>query len=666
MLARTLLMMAVALAAQQATFRSDVTYVEVDVLVTDAEGRFVPGLTAGDFELTESGRSQTIDSLSEIRVPVPDFQAAGNEHPIPSDVASNETAADARVYLIVFDDVQIRFENTLPVRQAARRFVNQYLGPNDLAAVAYTSGRTDVTQDFTTDRARLLLAIEGFAGRSHGSSAMEKAESYMLSPRKLGARDQLAQDRLYGAKSAYEVVGRLAGHLGSLKGRRKTMILFSEGASTETVEIGDPAEPSFDAMTPSARALMEAVSAATRANVHIYPVDPNRLNSPSTDVRLQIPLDPPAVAAGVTLESFDAERLRGQANLFSLAELTGGRAIVRDNDFDQAFARVVRDSSNYYLLGYAPSPAPPEGRFQSIRVRVKRPGLTVTARPGYYTSKARATSARTVAGPLDALMTAAVPEGGLSMRVATAPFRDKPKSAAVLVAIDVPRDAFTDSPAAGELTLVYAFNDATRRAGPVVARTIDIRIPVSARDAVRTSGFRILFRVALRPGRYQGRFAASMGSTRGSVFADIDVPDFSARALSWSGVSMTSLQASRTPAWASGDDASKALPVPPSAVRSFARGDTIAAYAVAYRTGSAVAQDLDLDAVVRNAQGRTVFATSEARPGATGRDAGQGLGFRVDVPTGELPAGRYVLTISAAPRAARATPVWHDVPFDVR
>jgi len=67
-----------------------------------------------------------------------------------------------------------------------------------------------------------------------------------------------------------------------------------------------------------------------------------------------------------------------------LADQTDGRAIVNRNDLEGGMKQIVRDSSAYYLLGYNSTQAPADGRFHEIKVRVKRPGVQVRARKGYW------------------------------------------------------------------------------------------------------------------------------------------------------------------------------------------------------------------------------------------------------------------------------------------
>ena len=73
-----------------------------------------------------------------------------------------------------------------------------------------------------------------------------------------------------------------------------------------------------------------------------------------------------------------------QDTLRTLSEQTDGRAIVNRNSLDQGLAQIVRDSSFYYLLGYNSTQAQNDGKFHEIKVRVKRSGVDVRARKGYW------------------------------------------------------------------------------------------------------------------------------------------------------------------------------------------------------------------------------------------------------------------------------------------
>src|SRR5439155_8253644 len=127
---------------------------------------------------------------------------------------------------------------------------------------------------------------------------------------------------------------------------------------------------------------------ANRGNVSFYPIDPRGLPVFDSPITNPLPLD---VDAAVLRTRSDGLRI--------LADNTDGIAAVSSNDLDRSFKRIVDDLSSYYLLGYYSS-GRLDGRFHSITVRVKRPGVRVRARSGYRAATvADATAAaRTGAG----------------------------------------------------------------------------------------------------------------------------------------------------------------------------------------------------------------------------------------------------------------------------
>ena len=111
-----------------------------------------------------------------------------------------------------------------------------------------------------------------------------------------------------------------------------------------------------------------------RANASFYPVNPRGLEVFDSPINAPLPLDA------------DRARIRARTEMLqTLAENTDGIAVVNTNDLSGAMKRIVDDLSNYYLLGYY-STGKLDGKFHSITVRVKRPGVRVRARRGYLAS----------------------------------------------------------------------------------------------------------------------------------------------------------------------------------------------------------------------------------------------------------------------------------------
>ena len=165
--------------APSATFQVQVDFVDIDAVVTDERGNFVADLTKDDFELLDDGKPQEISAFSLVDIPVP---AAGVSPravtTAVSDVKSNAEPISGRLYVIVLDDLNVAPLRTKVVIDAARELIERHFGPNDMAAITYTSGRTDGAQEFTSERAVLLAAINKFQGRKLRSTVIEKADQY--------------------------------------------------------------------------------------------------------------------------------------------------------------------------------------------------------------------------------------------------------------------------------------------------------------------------------------------------------------------------------------------------------------------------------------------------------------------------------------------------------
>jgi hypothetical protein len=79
------------------------------------------------------------------------------------------------------------------------------------------------------------------------------------------------------------------------------------------------------------------------------------------------------------------------------------------NDLTGAVRRIADDFSSFYLLGYYSTNTKPDGAYRSIEVKVRRPGVKVTARPGYFAPTAEVAAAEAAARDKAAAATPASP-----------------------------------------------------------------------------------------------------------------------------------------------------------------------------------------------------------------------------------------------------------------
>src|SRR5919106_3740833 len=418
------------------TFQVEVNYVDVDVVVSDEQGNFVTGLTRDDFEVFEDGKPQKVETFSLVEIPVEkptEFVVDGRA--VSVDTQTNRRPFDGRVYVFVLDDLDVSALRSAQVRNEARRFVKEYMGANDLAAVVYTSGRSDAAQEFTTDRELLIRAIDKFQGRRMRSLSLERLDEYYQTiafgynkrneadpntgsinsqdPAGYGrTSDPTELERGTRALTVLDTLKNTAEFLGSVRGRRKAVLFFSEG-------LDFPIRDVFGAhdATTVIRASQDAISTAARANVNYYTIDPRGLAGMTTDFMESAGLASAAGSPGPVLlvpgtntpvsgitgasggvfsvqdELLQEFRL-SQDTLRELAEQTGGFASLNTNNLTPSFERIVDANSRYYVLGYYPPNHPRDGRFHKIEVRVTRPGLRVEARKGYASPRGRTTEER--------------------------------------------------------------------------------------------------------------------------------------------------------------------------------------------------------------------------------------------------------------------------------
>jgi VWFA-related protein len=651
-----------------------VNYVEVDAFVTDAQGAVASNLTADDFEVLEDGKTQKVSAFSLVNIPIERAErplfAAG---PVEADVQTNEHV-EGRIYLLVLDDLHTDFTRTPRVKAAAKRFIQQSFGTNDLAAVVFT-GRGDAAQDFTNNPRLLLAAIDRFNGRKLASVTIERLRGIRSAPDGgVQPGDDTSQmERAFNARNAMSTVRRLADFMAGVRGRRKALLLIGEGVD---YDIHDAVGQGGSTASAVLQDTHDAIAAATRGNVSIYAIDPRGLTGGDEDL-ISVSTTLPEQGAG--LQSLQSELRLSQDSLRVLAANTGGFAAVNRNDLDSAFDRIVTENSTYYVLGYYSTNDRRDGRYRKLEVRLKRPGLRVRARNGYYEARGRRPSPAAPASPTamasavaDALGSP-LPVAGVPLKVFAAAYKGAAPTAAIALSVEIDVSGLDfvqkDGTYAETIEVAHSATDAKGKLFPGDRHTLTLALKPDTFERARANGFRVVTQLNLPPGRYQVRVAAgNRAGKAGSVLYDLEVPDFYKTPFGISGVSLTSTAASQAPTLRPKDPLKDFLPGPPIATREFAASDTLSFFAEFYENarGSA-AHVIDLKAELRDEGGRVVRNVVEERSSTELRGtAGGGYGFAAQVPLNELTAGIYVLRVTGQSRAGDRPGASRDIQLRIR
>jgi VWFA-related protein len=382
-------------ASPQSTFRATTALVEVDVIVLDRQGRFVPGLVADDLTLLEDGKPQTIQQFYMVTHGNGASAMAATSVPFPTDGLTPDRAR--RVFVLMFDESSLSNESLFRVKFGAEAFIREQMGPGDVGGV-FVNG-TMYRGRLTTDKAELLSAVRSVRPAfDNRQSLLAPFREFPRIPGEIDAvriesggyqvieelgvqacRDDpfLCQDagglqqvenqiqkkaRLY-VRQARVLTNQtlhnlqyVASGLSRIPGR-KTVVLMSEGFFVE-----------------ESRDVLQTIAAqASRGGTTIYSLDGRgnvATSSPNPDV---------VKAQMARAETFDT----GADGPAILTVGTGGLVVHGIDDMSRAFGMIARDTSTYYVIGYQPTNSVMDGKFRKIEVKPHVSGLDVRSRKGY-------------------------------------------------------------------------------------------------------------------------------------------------------------------------------------------------------------------------------------------------------------------------------------------
>jgi len=401
------LLLAVASKAQTFVFPAGTERVIVDVVVTDAEGQPVAGLTREDFVVEDEGTPETITEFEAVNVASPPA-AMATEPPEPSEIATNDPAvASPRAFLIVFDDLNLSPASGERVAAALRKFLERQLRDTDCVTVAPTAGGAWWSGCLGSERGDLDAALNAMRGRRLPNLTKERmsdheamrihmdndreamlhvALRYIAYGLVIGGGGSSAtrndpQRQAEDIAAASPMVQMIAGDVyWQARSRNERMLRSVErglralaGGRGRRVVI--PASDGFirDQRLPGFQRVREA---ARRSNGALYFVDAQDRDPETGGADMPGHPDPENKFRYVSIAHEYAEEESAGAE--TLAADTGGFT-VRGTDLDRGPARISTESRVFYLLGYAPSRQGREGRFRKIKVSVRRPGVKVRA-----------------------------------------------------------------------------------------------------------------------------------------------------------------------------------------------------------------------------------------------------------------------------------------------
>ncbi len=364
----TLSLLALTLQAQdpEKPIFSTTTHLVIETVgVKDKAGNPIPNLTKNDFIITEDGKPQTVafadyQQLSET-VAAPFTEAVSPIPKLHHTQISAETPGDTRfknrrLLALYFDMSSMRPADQIRALEAAQRFLRTQMTESDMVAILqYAGGSVQVLNDFTQDRAALLVTIrtlmvgeeQDYTGNPTDASTPDVGAAFGQND---GEFNLFNTDRQLAAlQTAANMLGRL--------GEKKILLYFSSGLRLNGVD--------------NQAQLFATVNASIRAGVALWPIDARGLVAlaPLGDATQASP-GGVAMYNGASAAAVSTNLYRSQDSLFSIAADTGGKAFFDNNDLSQGIVRAQQAVTGYYVVGYYTSNPTLDGKMRRVKITV--------------------------------------------------------------------------------------------------------------------------------------------------------------------------------------------------------------------------------------------------------------------------------------------------------
>jgi len=646
---------------QQPTFRTEIDVIRLDVSVLDKDRRPVRGLKAEDFSVFENGKAQRVVAVTEIEAIEHDPAPSAWMRNVPRDIATNDLVdqvGDGRIFAIVMDDWNIPWDDVdiIMSARATARYIIDSLGPSDVAAVVFPH-EAGYTQDFTSDRMKLLRAIDQFDPKEHpwiyqrpmgpGPGGGDMPQRF--SPALMRSDCQRTQPMV----PTLDVV---ASRLTVVPNRRKTIILVSVGIPLAL-------QASKGCAGELAYQMRQMFLKSREANINIYTVDP--AGQGGYEAYLMKPVrrgGRPSLGMVNQPQAEGSARVRRDF-LEVVAENTGARAVTGSEPVEAGIDRIFAEDGTYYLVGYQSSNGEPDGKFRRIEVKVDRDDVTVRTRRGYWALAAGTVETKeekAAPGSQELGLSGLMDGPALPLRASVVPLNLASPDAseaevAIVLTMRVPP---TIRSVTDPLTVVHnVYTDGDP--GPPVKTELPLTLHSGTDDTRRYDTFS---KLVLAPGRYEIRLNAFSPTLDrgGTVFAEVEIPDFTRSGVTMSGVALGTKRGADE---SRGEALEDLLPLVPTSARDFAPSDAVTAFFRVFQGGSEPVAPVTLQILLLDMTNTTVVDKSETIPiesFGTGRSASH----QIDLPLSGLKRGPHVFSITA--RLPSGTQARRDVVFRIR
>lgn len=552
--------------------RISTNLVQIDALVTDKSGNPAKDLTAADFEVFQDGKAQKIVSVSFVNTDVADRSRATSTKtdktsPLTPPVPTRPENA-GRMLTFVVDDGNCAASGLgmMAARQALEKFVKEQMQPDDLVAIYQTKSGSSVLQQFTSDKEQLMRVVRQIRWYPPRGMCSNDATGDFFDPARTSSGNSMVGDKPVNFESDTDRANRnnidnrarenqVVGLVGLLRyitrglqrvSGRKTVFLLSDSIPMFEAQSGLKGASSspmgIQKIGGGLGVMRDLIDSANRASVVFNTIDVRGPLNPFGEKSAQDAIEGMGGRSGNMNETAKTDAMRSaaitnsQSGMSYLAEQTGGRFYDDTNDLSVPVRRALSLEKGYYLIGYQPDENTfKDKRFNKIEIKVKRPGLNVRSRSGFFgvTDESLRPRKRTGDSELYEAISSPLPNSGLDLKL-TAFFGNAPSEGSFVrtfLHLDGQQISFVDEPN-GTKKGVFDFVAVTLNEKNEVVEdfngTYTVRFPTVNLADVRKNGLIYTGLVPVKkPGVYNFRVAIRDVASKqlGSAAQQIEVPD---------------------------------------------------------------------------------------------------------------------------------------------
>ena len=508
------------------TIKSVSRLVVVDTIVTDSSGQPLRGLKAEDFTVVEDGKPQKLALFSEEE---PNTTTSAVHPPLPPNVFTNRpeySNPTGALTVILLDGLNTPTQDQAYAREQLLKYLASQQDSTQRIAILALGNSLSLLQDFTSDP-RILIGALKKSGIQLSAAPQEdliaeplptrtrftRAGNEILLASRIQATQQFLTPEAFNMgrriDMTLQAMRLIARALGGYPGRKKLIWISAAFPAVFSHDIANK----YGISDSYIEEIRRTDNLLTDAQVAVYPVDARGfVVSPSNNIQ-NWQFAPWMGRAGGWFYS-------SQASMQEIAEDTGGRAFMNQNEIHHAIATSVNEGNHYYALAYVPENKKWDGRFRKIKVEVRRNGASVRARRGYYATDI-ADTRRKPQEQHDEIL-AALAGGTLPATMVVFDARVVPSSGQAKVPVDVrvdPRTVLCDSNGGGRHCNlefhVAAFSGKGKRIAHDDQR-FDATIPEAVYQKLGGQGLPFHADLELPSGDYLLRFAIRDNAT-GSI-----------------------------------------------------------------------------------------------------------------------------------------------------